>query len=131
MTYRNTDLNTDVAVKAGRGKYDEIMMLLERYKCCDCRTERETIMGEVSACVNHLSAVEDEEIYALIREHGHPERLTGCDETHSQLRLVLDKLMRLRAEIDKSDYDQEVPNLRFVVKDLKSLDEGLFVANEL
>ncbi|MBS1991201.1 MAG: hypothetical protein JSS86_21545 [Cyanobacteria bacterium SZAS LIN-2] len=131
MTSRNTDLNTDVAVKAVRGKYDEIMMLLERYNACDCKTERETIISEVSACLNHLSLVEDKDIYPVIREQSHSGGLEGCEETHSQVRLVLDKLMRLCADIDKSDYEQQVQKLRSVVKELKSMDEDLFVANEL
>jgi len=119
------------SVKAVRETYDKIMQLFDRYNCSDCKDERETLINEVSSCLNHLSTVETKDIYPLIRNQSHPEGLEICEETHSQVRLVLDKLMRLCADIDKADYDDGVTKLREAVKDLKNKDENLFKCNQL
>lgn len=114
-----------------RDTYDKIMQLFERYNCSDCKDERENVINEVSSCLNHLSTVESKDVYPLIRTQSHPEGLEICEETHSQVRLVLDKLMRLCADIDKTDYEAEVNKLRDAVKDLKEKDENLFKCNQL
>jgi hypothetical protein len=119
------------AVKAVREKYDEIMQLFDRYNQTDEKLERETIISEVSACLSHVNGIEDKDVYPLIRAESHPEGLAICEETHSQVRLVLDKLMRLCADVDKKDYDDAVVHLRDVMKDLKRKEENLFQSNEL
>jgi hypothetical protein len=119
------------SVKSVRETYDKIMQLFDRYNVSDNKDEREGVINEVSACLNHLTTVENKDVYPLIRTQSHPEGLEICEETHSQVRLVLDKLMRLTADIDKKDYDSEVEKLRDAVKDLKSKDENLFKCNQL
>jgi len=119
------------AVKAVREKYDEIMQLFEKYNQTEDKMERETIISEVSACLTHLNGVEGKDVYPLIRAQAHPEGLDICEETHSQVRLVLDKLMRLCADVDKKDYDEAVSHLRDAMKDLKRKDENLFQCNQL
>jgi hypothetical protein len=119
------------AVKAVREKYDEIMQLFERYNQTDEKLERETIISEVSACLSHVNGIEDKDVYPLIRAESHPEGLAICEETHSQVRLVLDKLMRLCADVDKKDYDEAVVHLRDAMNDLKRKEENLFQSNEL
>jgi hypothetical protein len=117
------------AVKAVRDKYDEIMELFDRYNRTKSKSERETIISEVSACLSYLSNVESKEVYPAIRAQSQPEGLAICEETHSQVRLVLDKLMRLCADIDTKDYDEAVCKLRDSMKDLKKKEENLFQAN--
>jgi hypothetical protein len=119
------------AVKAVRAKYDEIMQLFDRYNRTDNKNDRETIISEVSACLSYLNNVEAREVYPLIRAQSQPEGLAICEETHSQVRLVLDKLMRLCADLDTKDYDEAVERLRDAMKDLKSKEEILFQSNEL
>ncbi len=113
------------AVKAVRDKYDEIMQLFDKYNKTDDKIERETVISEVSACLTHLSSVEAKDVYPLIRAQSHPEGLEICEETHSQVRLVLDKLMRLCADVDNKDYDEAVLHLRDAMKDLKRKEEKL------
>src|ERR1700679_995153 len=117
------------AVKAVREKYDEIMQLFDRYNQTDEKLERETIISEVSACLSHVNGIEDKDVYPLIRAESHPEGLAICEETHSQVRLVLDKLMRLCADVDKKDYDKAVAKLRLSMTDLQEKEESLFQAN--
>jgi hypothetical protein len=119
------------AVKAVRDKYDEIMQLFDRYNRTTGKIERETIISEVSTCLSYLSNIEAKEVYPLIKAQSHPEGLAICEETHSEVRLVLDKLMRLCADIDNKDYDEAVEHLNTVMKDLKKKEENLFQSNEL
>jgi hypothetical protein len=119
------------AVKAVRDKYDEIMHLFDRYNRTENKAERETIISEVSTCLSYLNNIEAKELYPLIRMQSHPEGLPLCEETHSQVRLVLDKLMRLCADLDTKDYDEAVDRLRVAVNDLKAKEENLFESNSL
>jgi signal transduction protein with GAF and PtsI domain len=119
------------AVRAVREKYDEIMHLFDRYNRTKSKNERETIISEVSACLSYLNNVETKEVYPVIRQESHTEGLAICEETHSQVRLVLDKLMRLCADLDTRDYDQSVEKLRTSIRDLNKKEECLFQANEL
>ncbi len=48
-----------------------------------------------------------------------------------EVRRVLDKLMRLCADLDTQDYDRSVEQLKESMKDLKNKEECLFQANEL
>jgi len=133
MTTQTNNGSTDQAgaLQAVRDKYDEIMQLFDRYNRTDNKSERETIISEVSACLSYLSNVETKEVYPMIRQQSHPEGLEICEETHSQVRLVLDKLMRLCADLDTKDYDAEVLKLRESIGDLKDKDENLFKSNKL
>jgi hypothetical protein len=119
------------AVRAVRAKYDEIMGLFDRYNRTKSKSERETIISEVSACLSYLNNIETKEVYPIIREESHPEGLEICEETHSEVRRVLDKLMRLCADLDTQDYDRSVEQLKESMKDLKNKEECLFQANEL
>ena len=119
------------AVKNVRDKYEEIMRLFDQYNKTDNKSERESLISEVSSCLAHVDTVEAKDLYPMLRAQAEPEGLSICEETHSQVRLVLDKLMRLTADIDGKDYEEAVCKLKDAVNDLRKKEENLFQSNEL
>jgi hypothetical protein len=119
------------AVKDVRAKYDQIMGLFDQYNKTESKSERENLISEVSTCLTHVSTVEAEDLYPMFKKEPKCESLGVCEETHTQVRAVLDKLMRLTQDFDKNDYESTVGQLKEAVQDLKNKEENLFKANKL
>ena len=100
-------------------KEDQVALtkLFSECEQVDDYKKKEEIVGAISAALSSYFALEAEVVYpTLINKAAFSQDLCVGAESHHQAKLILDRLQRLTADVDDTDYDKAVVDLRELVQ---------------
>lgn len=116
------------AVKLLQDEQSAVRSMFSEYEKTDDHKNKEGIVGAISVALTSYSALENEIVYPALKETEScsTEPCSGL-ESHHQVKLILDQLQRLTADIDAPAYDKAVKVLKeTVLKHFADEEKSLF-----
>jgi iron-sulfur cluster repair protein YtfE (RIC family) len=87
--------------------------LFSEFEQVDNFKKKEEVVGAISAALSAYFALESEVLYPMLEGKAQfSQDLCAGAESHHQAKLILSQLQRLTADVDASDYEKGVNDLR-------------------
>jgi hypothetical protein len=103
------------AVELLKEDHCAVRKLFADYEQAGDYKKKEEIVGQISLALTLFANMENEIVYKAMKPEGCDEPCEGS-ESHHQVKLILDQLGRLTADIDAEAYDKSVCELKAAVE---------------